>query len=230
MLLLRRKQIVKTSKKMTSDSYPAPEPRDRSTKANARRAKIVQAARELFAENGFHATGMARISERSGVLVGQIYRDFANKEAIVAELAEQDLAEFLGGEELCQSGCVLNRASVRSWIERFITCADMPDERLVSEIIAETTRNPRLAAIFRSVDERLRERLIQALGAIVPQASAAEPLRCRVDPRRFRGHLSAPRGQETGDPPAGSRLADGFRRPRNRSSRRAALTAADYDP
>ncbi|WP_277980728.1 hypothetical protein [Sphingomonas phyllosphaerae] len=49
----------------------------------------------------------------------------------------------------------------------------MPDERLVSEIIAETTRNPRLAAIFRSVDERL----IQALSAIVPQASAAEPLR-----------------------------------------------------
>ncbi len=181
MLLLRRERIVKTSMNMISEGHAAPEPRDRSAKANARRTKIVQAARELFAENGFHATGMARISERSGVLVGQIYRDFANKEAIVAELAEQDLAEFLGGDELCCGGCVPDRAAVRLWVERFITCSDMPDERLVSEIIAETTRNPRLAAIFRSVDERLRERLIQALSAIVPQPGAAEPLRCLAE-------------------------------------------------
>ncbi|WP_165927076.1 TetR/AcrR family transcriptional regulator [Sphingomonas sp. BK235] len=166
---------------MTSDDRMATVPRDRSGKANARRAKIVQAARELFAEHGFHATGMARISERSGVLVGQIYRDFANKEAIVAALAEQDLADFLGGDELCAGRCAIDRVAVRAWIERFITCADMPDERLVSEIIAETARNPRLAEIFRSLDERLRERLMEALRTIVPDARAIESLRCLAE-------------------------------------------------
>jgi AcrR family transcriptional regulator len=181
MLLLRREQIVKTGKMMTSLLPEEPEPRDRSAKANARRAKIVQAARELFAEHGFHATGMARISERSGVLVGQIYRDFANKEAIVAALAEQDLAEFLDDSALCGGPCAVDRAAVRAWIERFVSCADMPDERLVSEIIAEMSRNPRLSAIFRAVDERLRERLILALQTIVPRDDAVESVRCLAE-------------------------------------------------
>ncbi len=146
-------------------------PRDRSGKANARRAKIVQAARELFAEHGFHATSMARLSERSGVLVGQIYRDFANKEAIVAALVEHDLDEYLGGDELCAARCTADRMMVREWIARFIACEDLNDTRLIAEIMAEANRNPRIAEIFDAMDDRLRGQLVRALRIIVPQAT-----------------------------------------------------------
>ncbi|WP_443018235.1 helix-turn-helix domain-containing protein [Sphingobium sp. TKS] len=40
--------------------------------------------RDLFVKRGFHQTGMAQIASSSGIAVGQIYRDFANKEAIIA--------------------------------------------------------------------------------------------------------------------------------------------------
>ncbi|WP_083500439.1 TetR/AcrR family transcriptional regulator [Sphingomonas endophytica] len=145
-------------------------PRDRSGKANARRARIVQAARELFAEHGFHATSIARLSERSGVLVGQIYRDFANKEAIVAALVEHDLDEFLAADELCAARCTSDRAMVRAWIARFIACDDIGDTRLIAEITAESYRNPRIAAIFDAMEDRLHGQLVRALTIIVPDA------------------------------------------------------------
>lgn len=143
-------------------------PRDRSGKAGARRARIVQAARELFAEHGFHATSMARLSERSGVLVGQIYRDFANKEAIVAELVEHDLDEILTAEELCAARCTADSELVRGWIARFMACEELGDTRLIAEIMAEANRNPRVAAIFDVMDDRLRGQLVRALHIIVP--------------------------------------------------------------
>lgn len=143
-------------------------PRDRHGKAGVRRARIVQAARELFAEHGFHATSMARLSERSGVLVGQIYRDFANKEAIVAELVEHDLDEILAAEELCAARCTADRELVRGWIARFMACDELGDTRLMAEIMAEATRNPRVAAIFDVMDDRLRGQLIRALKIIAP--------------------------------------------------------------
>jgi AcrR family transcriptional regulator len=146
-------------------------PRDRSGKANARRAKIVQAARELFAEHGFHATSMAKLSERSGVLVGQIYRDFANKEAIVAALVEQDLDSFLAGDELCAARCTADRTMVRDWIARFVACNELNDTRLISEIMAEANRNQRIAEIFDAMDDRLRGQLVRALKIIAPGAT-----------------------------------------------------------
>lgn len=156
-------------------------PSDRGGKANARRDRIVQAARELFSENGFHATGIARISERSGVLVGQIYRDFANKEAIVAALVQRDLDIFLFTDEFRRARVTRDHDLARAWIARFISGEDIPDMRLVSEILAEATRNPRVADIFRAVDERLREQLIEALQIIVPGDAPAHKVRCLAD-------------------------------------------------
>jgi AcrR family transcriptional regulator len=141
---------------------------DRSEKAIARRDRIVQAARVLFAEHGFHATGMAQISRESGVLVGQIYRDFANKEAIVEAIVELDLGEFLADTELSEARGRCDKAGIRDWIIRFIGGSELEDFRLVAEILAEASRSERIATIFRCVDERLRSQLAQALEILVP--------------------------------------------------------------
>ena len=69
------------------------------SRADARRDKLLDAARTLFAERGFHSTGVAQIASASGVKVGQIYRDFANKEEIVAAIAVRDLEQFLAEDE-----------------------------------------------------------------------------------------------------------------------------------
>jgi AcrR family transcriptional regulator len=155
-----------------TDMDDPPAPLERGGKANARREKVVQAARNLFAEQGFHATGMAAISHASGVLVGQIYRDFANKEAIVAAIVERDLDDYLREGELHETCACDDPAAVRAWIARFVACSDIPDRRLIAEIMAEAARNVRVADIFRAVDARLSGRLVEALRILAPTADA----------------------------------------------------------
>ncbi|WP_164518929.1 TetR/AcrR family transcriptional regulator [Sphingomonas sp. ABOLG] len=83
---------------------------------------MIQAAREAFAATGFHGTGMAQIAQTSGIAVGQIYRDFANKEAIVAEIVARDLEDFLSERGLCAAGATGDPAVVRAWIGQFVAC------------------------------------------------------------------------------------------------------------
>ena len=149
-------------------------PVPRNEKANARREKVIHAARRLFADAGFHNTGMAQISRESGVLVGQIYRDFANKEAIVAAMVEQDLDEFLYDGVLCNACTNGDHAAVRAWIADFVACDEVEDARIFAEITAEAARNERIAAIFHMVDQRLRQQLMLALRIIVPDGVSDE--------------------------------------------------------
>lgn len=138
------------------------------TRADARRDRLIEAARTLFTERGFHATGVAQIAKESGVLVGQIYRDFANKEEIVAAITAHDLEESLGEADLVQAAEAGDIAAVRGWIRRFVTAKVDKDCRLAAEIMAESMRNPRVAAIFRAIQYRVRGTLARALEAVAP--------------------------------------------------------------
>jgi TetR/AcrR family transcriptional regulator, repressor of fatR-cypB operon len=51
-----------------------------------KREEIMQAALELIAEHGFHGAPMAMVAERAGVGAGTIYRYFASKDALIAEI------------------------------------------------------------------------------------------------------------------------------------------------
>ncbi|MEG3151148.1 helix-turn-helix domain-containing protein [Sphingomonas sp. ZT3P38] len=139
------------------------------TRAEERRGRIIATARMLFAENGFHNTGMAQIAKHSGVLVGQIYRDFANKEEIVAAIVELDLEPLLAVGELGGAVEACDADSVRAWIAHFVAGDGDKDYRLVAEIIAESSRNARIAAIFRSVHDRLQRSIIAALEMLAPE-------------------------------------------------------------
>src|SRR5690348_144516 len=77
-------------KAMTSPNVP-----DRPMRADARRnrERIVQAARELFAECGPEAQ-MDDLATRAGVGVGTVYRHFPTKEAVMGELLRQRFADF----------------------------------------------------------------------------------------------------------------------------------------
>jgi AcrR family transcriptional regulator len=56
------------------------------TKGERTRRAILEAAYELFLENGFAATPMRQIAERAGLALGGIYNHFPNKEGIFSEL------------------------------------------------------------------------------------------------------------------------------------------------
>ncbi len=71
---------------------PAPETsRVLTSKGRQTRQAIEQAARKLFAERGFHGTTLADITSAAGKSPAVFYRYFADKEDLLAALAESFL-------------------------------------------------------------------------------------------------------------------------------------------
>jgi AcrR family transcriptional regulator len=66
----------------------------RSDEVRARaRTRILDAARALFARDGYEATTMQQIVARAGTSIGNAYFYFPNKEQLFAELIERCVAE-----------------------------------------------------------------------------------------------------------------------------------------
>lgn len=141
-------------------------------RARMRRDHLLEVARTLFIERGFHQTGTAQIAAMSGIAVGQMYRDFENKEAIIAAICESDVEAWLEERTLAEAVTARDRTRILAWLERFGT-RNQPEDRcrLITEIIAEAGRNPRVAEIYRQVDERVRKSLSAALVALAPEGT-----------------------------------------------------------
>lgn len=165
-------------RRVAIDGSCSASPGVRTGRADARREKVIAAARLAFAKNGFHATGIAQIAQASGVLVGQIYRDFANKEAIVAVIVARDLEDFLAQAGLSAAGQAGDSGAVRDWIARFVACDQPEGGWLIAEIMAEASRNDRIAEIVRNLHERLRRELTAALCLLVPRTVSAARFEC----------------------------------------------------
>jgi len=60
----------------------------KAQKAEATRAVLIAAARELFARDGYGATGTEAILARAGMTRGALYHHFADKQALFAAVCE----------------------------------------------------------------------------------------------------------------------------------------------
>lgn len=147
----------------------------RAARADVRRQQILDTARTLFARQGFHRTGVAQIAAESGVAVGQLYRDFASKEDMIAAIVSRDMQQFLHEAELDAAIARADPAAARKWLGRIIA-DDEPVEEccLVCEVIAESGRNPRIAEVHQAVESRLRGNILRALAVLLPGIDAAD--------------------------------------------------------
>ena len=55
---------------------------DTPTRGEQTRAAILQAAHDLFVEQGYHGTAMRQIARRAGIALGGLYNHFPSKEAV----------------------------------------------------------------------------------------------------------------------------------------------------
>lgn len=142
------------------------------SRADKRRQKLAETARKLFIENGFHATGIAQIAQQSGIAVGQIYRDFSSKEEIVAALVREDCARVMDSATLKSAIEAGDASGVQAWLHHFVRPGEtMEGDRLFAEIVAESSRNPRIAAIFTTLHDELRIHLLNAVALLAPGKS-----------------------------------------------------------
>lgn len=61
----------------------------------SKKEKIIETATRLFAKYGYHAVGVDRIIEESGVAKMTLYRNFASKDDLVSEVLNCRMIEAL---------------------------------------------------------------------------------------------------------------------------------------
>src|SRR5437016_14337209 len=78
----------------------------RSRKGEQTRARLLDAAKEIFEDNGFLEARISDIAERAGLSHGAFYHYFDSKEQIfreIAEMLDDELAEPMDSVILSQS-------------------------------------------------------------------------------------------------------------------------------
>jgi AcrR family transcriptional regulator len=145
-------------------------PIERQLRADARRnrARVLEAADAVFAEDGLHA-GIEDIAQRAGVGVGTVCRNFATKEDLIAEVLAAR-----GEAMLEEVRAAIADPDPGTAFERFmIGMAEYSAKyRALAEDMAARGELP--------VREGLKEALHEALDQLVVQAQAAGSLRSDV--------------------------------------------------
>jgi len=141
----------------------------RTARCDERRRKLIATARRLFANQGFHLTGVSQIARESGIAVGQIYRDFASKEAVIAAICEESLQVWLEEETLNQAIAEDDKATIADWITHLLQEEyEFEERRMLMEIMAESGRSESIAQINACILGRFRPQLNRALTSIAP--------------------------------------------------------------
>ena len=143
-------------------------PTTRPLRADARRnrERVLEAARQAFAEEGLEAQ-MPDIARRAGVGIGTIYRHFPTKEALVAAVAQDHfahLADMAAG--LCEREDAWGALSTLIWSSARLFVED----RGLAEIAAQQPQ-----AIHHAAAEQ--ERLVGHAAELVERAKAAGQVR-----------------------------------------------------
>lgn len=117
---------------------------------------------------------MGQIAAEAQMSVGQIYRYFPSKEAIIHAIVERIVAKrlqwMLNREKQVNFAAVLaRRGHFRPGDED-----ENSDRVLMLEITAEATRNPAVADIVREADRRIRTQAIALVRADYPELTEVE--------------------------------------------------------
>ena len=130
------------------------------------RERIVAAARHLFATQGFHQTPMSELAVAAGVSVGQIYRLFTGKNAVIQAIVTDDTAAKMTELQAMNASVKSGEFSIE---EGFVALAQRSlskgDEALSFEIMAEAHRNADVADTIADLCRDFR-RMIRELACV----------------------------------------------------------------
>ena len=146
-----------------------------ATAAEPRVAEILTSVRRAFAEKGFDGASMQDLARAAGMSVGNFYRYFPSKSAIVAAMIESDLqgiesdfAEMLTAPDPFE----LLKQTVRQRLPHHQASKDV---ELWSEITAVAQRNSDIGAAACRMGGRVRTAMLAVIarqtGLTLPEAA-----------------------------------------------------------
>lgn len=150
---------------MTLTAHPAPAAEERSH-------EILASIRQVFAEKGFDGASMQDLARAAGMSVGNFYRYFPSKAAIVQAMCGYDLAEIQGDFAEIQTSD-RPMACLRDRILNHFSEESMKDGQLWAEITAAAIRKPEIGEASRQMESTI-VRLLAAIFAHSTRRSVEE--------------------------------------------------------
>ena len=97
-------------------------------KARRTRAQLIEAATEIFAEQGFQNSAVAQIAERAGVSLGTFYQYFRNRDEVLAAMVTHQLdwiRTTQGPGWRVRDGIDGLERALRIWIQAYTRAIDL---------------------------------------------------------------------------------------------------------
>ena len=150
-------------------------PKLRPATQRARREHILDAAEVCFARAGFHRTTMQDICKEAEISPGALYVYFASKEDLIAGIAERDRAQFAERfAELSASPDFLT--ALEALGEHYFAEEPAYKRTMCIEIGLESTRNPQVGEIYRSVDRFVGDSFEKLFGRLAEEGRISPDL------------------------------------------------------
>lgn len=121
-----------------------------------REAEILDSIRDTFVERGFDGASMQELARAAGMSVGNFYRYFPSKAAMVQSIVQRDLAE-VEQKFAMVLGAPDPYAALRTGLHTHIEeeCAGCPHGTLWAEINAAAARKPEIAAVVCEMEDEI---------------------------------------------------------------------------
>lgn len=130
-------------------------------KHEKKRQEILEAARRCFLRDGFKSASISAICAEAGISPGHLYHYFAGKDALMEAIAAAYLAEFHAHvSEMVGEATIA--ASVIGEIER-VRVTPAKGQLLLFELVAEASRNPKIAKILKRNSKSMRSLLADVI-------------------------------------------------------------------
>lgn len=124
-----------------------------------RSSEILQSLRAVFAEKGFDGASMQDLARAAGISVGNFYRYFPSKDAIIAGIAGQELASLEGDFSAIREAAD-PLPLIRARIQERMSEGCRENGLLWAEINAAAQRRPEIGNVSRNVEAVVARNLI----------------------------------------------------------------------
>ncbi len=135
------------------------------------RARLLDAAHEVFGDVGMAAASVEAICERAGFTRGAFYSNFESKEelflALITQLSEDKLEQVAGRvRELASGSRALDATAIVNQVVG-VSLGDRMEPQLIAEIRVQALRDPRMAAAYLAWQDSLRVRVEQIIEQVI---------------------------------------------------------------
>jgi len=150
------------------EAHLRPRKQPRQARSVETRARILDAAKSVFAEHGYAAGTTNRIAEAASMSVGSLYQYFPNKDAILVELVNAHVAEgmtALAGA-LANAGPISRPDHVGPAVRAVVSAmvgVHATDRALHRVLFEESPRPPSLLADLRRLEDSAVETVASVL-------------------------------------------------------------------